>query len=183
MSKEKVFKIDVFKYPSSDKIKGRISTIRRSMACTMLKREGCSREEEKRWKEFFPKRVCAYCGEPTQYLDHLHPLIDDKGPTGYGTEPGNLVPCCRSCNQAKGNKDWRVYIESICDNNNEDAKKEKERRIDIIEQFQKEMKPQKVDISRPIKEEWLEQVKRFNDLLDEINNKIIEMSKRIYEQE
>ena len=58
--KERRCKINGFKYPSSDKISGRISTICRSMACTLLDREGCSNEEEKIWKKFFPKNKCAY---------------------------------------------------------------------------------------------------------------------------
>ena len=53
---------------------------------------------------------CVYCGQKAKHLDHLFDFIKDKKPTGYFTEPANLVPCCDQCNQKKGAKDWYQYM-------------------------------------------------------------------------
>lgn len=53
---------------------------------------------------------CAYCGDPCTQWDHLNPLVSGTMPTGYVTEIRNLVPCCGSCNQSKGNRSWREWI-------------------------------------------------------------------------
>ena len=49
---------------------------------------------------------CAYCGEPAQSLDHVHPKA-----RGGLTVPLNLVPACLSCNRRKGHREvfswWR----------------------------------------------------------------------------
>jgi len=55
---------------------------------------------------------CAYCGDPPTEWDHLRPLVLNQRPTGYISEIGNLVPACGKCNQSKGNKPWRAWIES-----------------------------------------------------------------------
>src|SRR6185312_1558907 len=55
---------------------------------------------------------CAYCGDPSTEWDHLRPLIMGQRPTGYVSEIRNLVPACSKCNQSKGNKPWRVWIQS-----------------------------------------------------------------------
>ena len=55
---------------------------------------------------------CAYCGGTASEWDHLHPLVMNKQPTGYISEIQNLVPTCGKCNQSKGNKEWRVWIQS-----------------------------------------------------------------------
>lgn len=40
--------------------------------------------------------VCAYCQNPATTFDHIVPLS-----RGGLTEPGNIVPACRSCNSSK----------------------------------------------------------------------------------
>ncbi len=55
---------------------------------------------------------CAYCGNTASEWDHLRPLVKDKKPTGYISEIHNLVPSCGKCNQSKGNKEWRIWIQS-----------------------------------------------------------------------
>lgn len=55
---------------------------------------------------------CVYCGNHATEWDHLHPVVKDGGPTGYLSEINNLVPCCGTCNQSKGNKDWAAWINS-----------------------------------------------------------------------
>ena len=56
--------------------------------------------------------TCAYCGDTATEWDHLRPLVKNKKPTGYISEIHNLVPSCGKCNQSKGNKYWRDWINS-----------------------------------------------------------------------
>lgn len=109
-------KIAGFKYPASDNIKNRTSTIARSMACTLDSRIPCTSEQEAKWLTILEldleNLTCAYCGEKATHLDHLYPLISGIYPTGWSSEPGNLVPCCGKCNQSKGNQDWKEYMNS-----------------------------------------------------------------------
>ena len=55
---------------------------------------------------------CVYCGDKTTEWDHLRPLVSKKKPTGYISEIRNLVPACGKCNQSKGNKYWKDWINS-----------------------------------------------------------------------
>lgn len=111
-------------YPSSDKIGSRSSTIARAMASTLMPRIGATEDERRDIVRLslgkddknieIPKNIkelkCVYCGQPATNLDHLFPFIQDKLPTGYFTEPANLVPCCAECNQKKGAKRWFNYM-------------------------------------------------------------------------
>ncbi len=44
---------------------------------------------------------CAYCGRPYQTMDHIVPLAN-----GGGTTLTNILPCCRECNEKKGESVW-----------------------------------------------------------------------------
>jgi len=55
---------------------------------------------------------CAYCWDKSTEWDHLLPLVENKYPTGYISEIHNLVPACGKCNQSKGNKYWKEWIQS-----------------------------------------------------------------------
>ena len=56
--------------------------------------------------------TCIYCGKPAETWDHLHGLVKDAKPSGYGHQLGNLVPCCKECNSRKGAKDWEIYLKN-----------------------------------------------------------------------
>lgn len=49
---------------------------------------------------------CAYCGEPAESLDHVHPKVK-----GGLTVARNLAPACLPCNRLKGHREvfswWR----------------------------------------------------------------------------
>lgn len=52
------------------------------------------------------RKPCAYCGKPSQHLDHVIPLS-----RGGSHSIGNLVQACASCNTSKNNKfimEWRI---------------------------------------------------------------------------
>ena len=94
------------KYPSADKIWSRTSTVARSMASTLMPVV----KPESNSSMLDNKDNCVYCGAKANHLDHLYPLVENKYPSGYCTEPVNLVPCCGSCNQSKGAKYWYNYM-------------------------------------------------------------------------
>lgn len=135
MNKRKACKISGLKYPASDNVKSRTSTIARAMASTLAPRIPCSSEMEEEWLRIFGSDdgdlKCAYCGAKATHLDHLHPLIVDTRPTGFGTEPGNLVPCCNSCNQKKRNMEWKEYMNNYC---NYEGKEERKKKIEELEE-------------------------------------------------
>jgi hypothetical protein len=56
---------------------------------------------------------CVYCNGTATSMDHFRPVLDAKGfPTGYGSDPWNLVPACSTCNSSKGNKHWLLFMHS-----------------------------------------------------------------------
>lgn len=57
---------------------------------------------------------CAYCLNKVKQvqMDHLHPLVNSKMPTGYITHISNLVPSCGSCNGSKGNKEFQEWYDA-----------------------------------------------------------------------
>jgi len=151
LNKRNACKIGGLKYPAYDPVKNRTSTIARAMACSLDPRISCSREDEEEWRHILRQPegplTCAYCGQPATHLDHLRPLIDGKYPTGWITEPGNLVPCCSVCNQKKGNSDWQEYMKSpLC---NSDGKVDD--RIECIEEL--------LNHFNPTKQNWVEDSK------------------------
>ena len=54
---------------------------------------------------------CAYCGATCTDWDHFRPLVRNGRPTGFMTEPRNLVPACGPCNQSKSGSDWRKWMD------------------------------------------------------------------------
>lgn len=57
--------------------------------------------------------LCAYCGVPAQTWDHVFATVKDSHFSGHGHRLGNLLPCCKACNSAKGNKDWRRFLAEL----------------------------------------------------------------------
>ncbi len=53
---------------------------------------------------------CVFCGKPAATWDHLVSLVKDSQLRGYGHQLGNLVPCCRACNESKGSKTWDEFL-------------------------------------------------------------------------
>ena len=59
----------------------------------------CPKISNKSWRDSLHKITkykCIYCGNPSESLDHLHPM--SKGGT---SRTRNCVPCCLSCNGKK----------------------------------------------------------------------------------
>lgn len=174
------------KYPASDTLTARTSTLCRSMACTLIKREPCTAEEEQKWLQFFPNKTCAYCGKPATHLDHLYPLIINRKPTGYGTYPGNLVPCCSQCNQSKGNLGFEEFMTSDkCEHiaiENSSLSTSIEKRIENIKKFQSVFKPRRFIVTDSLLEEWNRILNDFDTSLETAKNKLLMFQKEIYKE-
>ena len=56
---------------------------------------------------------CAYCGELAQTWDHVEATVLNGEFSGWGHRLGNLLPCCKQCNSAKGNRNWAVYMQGL----------------------------------------------------------------------
>ena len=184
MNKKPACKINNIEYPSADKITSRISTLRRSMACTMMNRDACTPEQEALWLQFFPNNKCAYCGQPATHLDHLHPMIRDNEPTGYGTDPGNLVPCCKDCNTPKGNKEWEQFMRSEkCVQTtvpNKTAMEAMEERIENIKKFQQAMPAKHKVIEQSAKDAWRKQWISLEEKLKETEKMMLDMKRQLF---
>jgi 5-methylcytosine-specific restriction endonuclease McrA len=82
-----------------------------------LKRERRKARELKEtqwWKRRVAKGECHYCGNPTPAkeltMDHVVPIA-----RGGKTIRGNVVPCCKSCNNAKKQllpMEWEEYLKN-----------------------------------------------------------------------
>jgi len=57
--------------------------------------------------------LCAYCGAPAQTWDHVFATVKASRFSGHGHRLGNLLPCCKPCNSAKGNKDWHQFVSEL----------------------------------------------------------------------
>jgi len=55
---------------------------------------------------------CAYCGAPQTEWDHLFPMVEQSGWTGYFTEVDNLIPACGKCNQSRGSRPFGAWMGS-----------------------------------------------------------------------
>jgi hypothetical protein len=102
--------------PKPVNVMGRVSSITNSFINAIIPVVPPSREEVLEALKILridPSDLrCAYCGDPFTEWDHLRPLVYRQRPTGYISEIANLVPACGKCNQSKGNKPWRDWIES-----------------------------------------------------------------------
>lgn len=105
------------KYPKRIKVSGRTSSITNAFYNGILPVIKHSEKEESDLKELLNYNEskgwqCIYCGNVANTFDHLNSLINDKKPTGYFSEPGNLVPSCNSCNSSKGKKHWKEFMDT-----------------------------------------------------------------------
>ena len=67
------------------------------------------------WKNKLSSGVCYYCGKkfkPSELtMDHIVPII-----RGGKSAKGNIVPCCKECNNKKKYMlpmEWQEYMESL----------------------------------------------------------------------
>ena len=125
--------------------------------------------------------MCAYCDKPAKTWDHIKPVVKGGSFSGHGHQINNLIPCCKDCNSAKGNKEWNEFLTL----NNLDTTLRKERITNYISHNwidqthlpeNEEIKPL-LDQLDTIKEQIFEGMKRADILAKEIRQKMSE-SKR-----
>ncbi len=73
---------------------------------------------------------CAYCDSDAKSWDHVNGVVKSKRFSGFGHRIGNLLPCCESCNSAKGNLDWKMYMSKIVM-----PEKKKHKQISVIQSY------------------------------------------------
>ena len=179
----------LFQMPKPVKITGRSSSITNSFVNSIIPVIQPSEEEIEEALNILNMTLetfqCAYCGGEATEWDHLRPLVKDKRPTGYISEIYNLVPACGKCNQSKGNKDWKIWINS----NAKLSPKTKgiqdlEQRIARLEAYQNWEIPTKIDFQTLIGQElWNQHWKNLDivhatmneaqNLAEEIKNQVI----------
>ncbi len=110
----------------------------------------------------------------------------NKSPTGYISEIHNLVPACGKCNQSKGNKEWRKWINSDASLSPKTRGiKDIEERVKRLEEYEKTFTPKKIDFEELVgKDLWekhwdnhkklLEMMEVCQETSDTIQKKIIE---------
>jgi hypothetical protein len=108
--------LKMFRMPSVQTMLSRKSSITNAFVCSIIPVVPPTEQEVGQALRILgmepPNLRCAYCGDAYTEWDHLRPLVIKRRPTGYVSEIGNLVPSCGKCNQSKGNKEWRLWIES-----------------------------------------------------------------------
>jgi len=56
---------------------------------------------------------CVYCGKEAATWDHVFNRVVNGEFSGHGHRIRNLVPSCRTCNERKGKKHWREFLELL----------------------------------------------------------------------
>lgn len=171
--------LSAFRMPSASTMASRTSSITNAFVSAIIPvviPTISEIEEALKLLEMSPDDVrCVYCGDRSTQWDHLRPLVVKRKPTGYISEIANLVPSCGTCNSSKGNKDWRLWMQSGAKlspasrgiNNVEDRVRKLERYVDWRQ-------PQCIDFENIIAhDKWT----HYWHLCDEINKDLMEAQK------
>ena len=167
-------KKDVFNMPNLVTIMGRSSSITNSFVNGIIPSIKPTDAEIKKALQVLEQKEddvrCVYCGDKKTEWDHLHPLIIDKKPTGYITEIANLVPACGKCNQSKGNSDWKEWMLSDAEKSPKTRKiRDINKRIQLIENYEKNFKPQKVDLEKIAGSQlWKEYMDAYESIISQM---------------
>lgn len=166
---------DAFKMPKAVTIKGRSSSITNSFFNGIVPVVYPTYEEIKKALNVLQQDEddvrCVYCGSKKTEWDHLHPLIVDKNHTGFITEIANLVPACGKCNQSKGNSDWKEWMLGNAPLSPKTrGVKDLNRKIEIIENYDKVFKKTKINLEEIIgRNKWEEYKSSLKQLEDDMN--------------
>lgn len=57
------------------------------------------------WRQVLLRDPCAYCGEPSEHVDHIHPRH-----AGGLDQVDNLTGACQHCNNSKGGKSLLAFL-------------------------------------------------------------------------
>lgn len=101
---------------------------------------------------------CAYCDKLAETWDHIKAIVSKQEFSGHGHQINNLIPCCKNCNSAKGNKDWLTFLKF--------KKFDTTERIIRIENY---INNNYLDAKNLLKtDEFNEDLRKFNDLKKDV---------------
>ena len=103
---------------------------------------------------------CVYCGEAAATWDHVFSRVIKGEFSGHGHRIRNLVPCCRTCNESKGRKPWRSFLETR-------NPPDKDDRIRRMEQFLGSTNAQPIN-REGVKGNADEELKRFLEIRSQV---------------
>lgn len=109
---------------------------------------------------------CVYCGAQAATWDHVFNRVVKGKFSGHGHRIRNLVPCCRACNESKGQKPWLEFMET---RNSPD----KDVRVRRMERFLGNANAQKFDIE-VMEREAGHELMRFYEVQSEVFNLMAE---------
>ena len=109
---------------------------------------------------------CVYCGAEAATWDHVFNRVVKGDFSGHGHRIRNLVPCCRTCNESKGQKPWREFLETR-------NPLDKDLRIRRMERFLGRGAPQStsIEVMRQIADG---EFKRFDEIRSQVFDLIAE---------
>lgn len=108
--------------------------------------------------------ACVYCGSAAATWDHLYNNVKDGRFSGYGHRIFNLVPACRSCNERKGGKHWREYLDLL-------APTDKEVRVRALERVDERNTQERVGWAE-IERAHPDLASRYANVIDEVREKL-----------
>jgi hypothetical protein len=73
---------------------------------------------------------CVYCGDAAATWDHVFNRVIRGDFSGHGHRIRNLVPCCRTCNERKGQRPWREWLALVAPPDMDDRVARMERFLD-----------------------------------------------------
>ncbi len=103
---------------------------------------------------------CVYCGAEAATWDHVFNRVVKGDFSGHGHRIRNLVPCCRTCNESKGQKPWREFLETR-------NPPDKELRLRRIERFLRSTDEQIINPDG-MRQQATEELKRFREIRSQI---------------
>ena len=100
------------------KITATKGTIRSKFAAAIAPHDEYNEEEARKLLQKLGQNpdaplTCVYCDASATTWDHVYGTVSDGEYTGVGHRLRNLVPCCSPCNNRKGKKNWRDYLNGL----------------------------------------------------------------------
>jgi 5-methylcytosine-specific restriction endonuclease McrA len=180
--------IDCFRTPSIKEITDRTTTIRHAFVAAIVPINSPTPDEIRQVLEILkltPENLrCSYCGDQATEWGHFHPLVRKGKPSGYPSSIRNLVPACGKCNQSKGSKDWKTWMQGSSRRSPRTRGiKDIEQRISRLEQYENWAKCAPQDMEKLVdpelwhdyfsaQDEILETMRRAQTLAEEITEQI-----------
>lgn len=133
-------------------------------------------ERDALWERF--DSCCIFCGrrlDPQAREGHLDHLDSSTG--GGGNSIGNRVLACGKCNgDEKREQDWKAFLAQKCPD-----KKERERRLQLIRDWQAEHKPRIGDLrelEKVLHDVYATAEKAYNNAIDVLKKAVDDAAKK-----